>query len=219
MKKKIHFNNKKQIYNKKKNFNNKKKKYFKKYIPIKEKIKKYKIQKKIDKILNFELEKEARNLFLLEINSRIEKKTSIFFSNNFLLSDNYFKLNFGRVKKNRLNFNFLIKTYSKMDLYHNIKINLKFDINFLNFLVLNKENIFLKKRWKFFSFFFLRKKIIRNKYKKLRYRILFNTNLEINIDIFAYIIISKEFFNFPKFLKLKPHYFTNRTNKFVRHFF
>ena len=219
MKKKIHFNNKKQIYDKKKNYNNKKKRYFKKYIPIKEKIKKYKIQKKIDKILNFELEKEARNLFLLEINSRIEKKTSIFFSNNFLLSDNYFKLNFGRVKKNRLNFNFLIKTYSKMDLYHNIKINLKFDINFLNFLVLNKENIFLKKRWKFFSFFFLRKKIIRNKYKKLRYRILFNTNLEINIDIFAYIIISKEFFNFPKFLKLKPHYFTNRTNKFVRHFF
>jgi hypothetical protein len=146
MKKKIHFNNKKQIYNKKKNFNNKKKKYFKKYIPIKEKIKKYKIQKKIDKILNFELEKEARNLFLLEINSRIEKKTSIFFSNNFLLSDNYFKLNFGRVKKNKLNFNFLIKTYSKMDLYHNIKINLKFDINFLNFLVLDKENIFLKKR-------------------------------------------------------------------------
>ena len=219
MKKKIHFNNKKQIYDKKKNYNNKKKRYFKKYIPIKEKIKKYKIQKKIDKILNFELEKEARNLFLLEINSRIEKKTSIFFSNNFLLSDNYFKLNFGRVKKNRLNFNFLIKTYSKMDLYHNIKINLKFDINFLNFLVLNKENIFLKKRWKFFSFFFLRKKIIRNKYKKLRYRILFNTNLEINLDIFAYIIISKEFFNFPKFLKLKPHYFTNRTNKFVRHFF
>ena len=219
MKKKVHFNNKKQIYNKKKNFNKKKKKYFKKYIPIKEKIKKYKIQKKIDKILNFELEKEARNLFLLEINSRIEKKTSIFFSNNFLLSDNYFKLNFGRVKKNKLNFNFLIKTYSKMDLYHNIKINLKFDINFLNFLVLNKENIFLKKRWKFFSFFFLRKKIIRNKYKKLRYRILFNTNLEINLDIFAYIIISKEFFNFPKFLKLKPHYFTNRTNKFVRHFF
>ena len=219
MKKKIHFNNKKQIYNKKKNFNKKKKKYFKKYIPIKEKIKKYKIQKKIDKILNFELEKEARNLFLLEINSRIEKKTSIFFSNNFLLSDNYFKLNFGRVKKNKLNFNFLIKTYSKMDLYHNIKINLKFDINFLNFLVLNKENIFLKKRWKFFSFFFLRKKIIRNKYKKLRYRILFNTNLEINLDIFAYIIISKEFFNFPKFLKLKPHYFTNKTNKFVRHFF
>jgi len=106
-----------------------------------------------------------------------------------------------------------------MDLYHNIKINLKFDINFLNFLVLDKENIFLKKRWKFFSFFFLRKKIIRNKYKKLRYRILFNTNLEINLDIFAYIIISKEFFNFPKFLKLKPHYFTNRTNKFVRHFF
>jgi hypothetical protein len=146
MKKKIHFNNKKQIYDKKKNYNNKKKRYFKKYIPIKEKIKKYKIQKKIDKILNFELEKEARNLFLLEINSRIEKKTSIFFSNNFLLSDNYFKLNFGRVKKNRLNFNFLIKTYSKMDLYHNIKINLKFDINFLNFLVLNKENIFLKKR-------------------------------------------------------------------------
>jgi hypothetical protein len=146
MKKKVHFNNKKQIYNKKKNFNKKKKKYFKKYIPIKEKIKKYKIQKKIDKILNFELEKEARNLFLLEINSRIEKKTSIFFSNNFLLSDNYFKLNFGRVKKNKLNFNFLIKTYSKMDLYHNIKINLKFDINFLNFLVLNKENIFLKKR-------------------------------------------------------------------------
>ena len=219
MKKKAHFNNKKQIYNKKKNFNKKKKKYFKKYIPIKEKIKKYKIQKKIDKILNFELEKEARNLFLLEINSRIEKKTSIFFSNNFLLSDNYFKLNFGRVKKNKLNFNFLIKTYSKMDLYHNIKINLKFDINFLNFLVLDKENIFLKKRWKFFSFFFLRKKIIRNKYKKLRYRILFNTNLEINLDIFAYIIISKEFFNFPKFLKLKPHYFTNRTNKFVRHFF
>ena len=219
MKKKIHFNNNKQIYNKKKNFNKKKKKYFKKYIPIKEKIKKYKIQKKIDKILNFELEKEARNLFLLEINSRIEKKTSIFFSNNFILSDNYFKLNFGRVKKNKLNFNFLIKTYSKMDLYHNIKINLKFDINFLNFLVLNKENIFLKKRWKFFSFFFLRKKIIRNKYKKLRYRILFNTNLEINLDIFAYIIISKEFFNFPKFLKLKPHYFTNRTNKFVRHFF
>ena len=219
MKKKVHFNNKKQIYNKKKNFNKKKKKYFKKYIPIKEKIKKYKIQKKIDKILNFELEKEARNLFLLEINSRIEKKTSIFFSNNFLLSDNYFKLNFGRVKKNKLNFNFLIKTYSKMDLYHNIKINLKFDINFLNFLVLDKENIFLKKRWKFFSFFFLRKKIIRNKYKKLRYRILFNTNLEINLDIFAYIIISKEFFNFPKFLKLKPHYFTNRTNKFVRHFF
>jgi len=164
MKKKVHFNNKKQIYNKKKNFNKKKKKYFKKYIPIKEKIKKYKIQKKIDKILNFELEKEARNLFLLEINSRIEKKTSIFFSNNFLLSDNYFKLNFGRVKKNKLNFNFLIKTYSKMDLYHNIKINLKFDINFLNFLVLNKENIFLKKRWKFFSFFFLRKKIISNKY-------------------------------------------------------
>jgi len=146
MKKKVHFNNKKQIYNKKKNFNKKKKKYFKKYIPIKEKIKKYKIQKKIDKILNFELEKEARNLFLLEINSRIEKKTSIFFSNNFLLSDNYFKLNFGRVKKNKLNFNFLIKTYSKMDLYHNIKINLKFDINFLNFLVLDKENIFLKKR-------------------------------------------------------------------------
>ena len=136
MKKKAHFNNKKQIYNKKKNFNKKKKKYFKKYIPIKEKIKKYKIQKKIDKILNFELEKEARNLFLLEINSRIEKKTSIFFSNNFLLSDNYFKLNFGRVKKNKLNFNFLIKTYSKMDLYHNIKINLKFDINFL---VLNKK--------------------------------------------------------------------------------
>ena len=136
MKKKIHFNNNKQIYNKKKNFNKKKKKYFKKYIPIKEKIKKYKIQKKIDKILNFELEKEARNLFLLEINSRIEKKTSIFFSNNFILSDNYFKLNFGRVKKNKLNFNFLIKTYSKMDLYHNIKINLKFDINFL---VLNKK--------------------------------------------------------------------------------
>ena len=114
MKKKIHFNNKKQIYNKKKNFNNKKKKNFKKYIPIKEKIKKYKIQKKIDKILNFELEKEARNLFLLEINSRIEKKTSIFFSNNFLLSDNYFKLNFGRVKKNRLNFNFLIKQYNDL---------------------------------------------------------------------------------------------------------
>jgi hypothetical protein len=60
--------------------------------------------------------------------------------------DLHFKLNFGRVKKNKLNFNFLIKTYSKKDLYHNIKINLKFDINFLNFLVLNKENIFLKKR-------------------------------------------------------------------------
>ena len=57
-------------------------------------------------------------------------------NNNFILSDNYFKLNFGRVKKNKLNFNFLIKTYSKMDLYHNIKINLKFDINFL---VLNKK--------------------------------------------------------------------------------
>ena len=29
----------------------------------------------------------------------------------------------------------------------------------------------------------------------------------------------KEFFNFPKFLKLKPHYFTDRTNKFICHFF
>lgn len=70
-----------------------------------------------------------------------------------------------------------------------------------------------------YSFFFLKKKIIKNKYKKLKYRILFNTNLEINLDIFAYIIISKEFFNFPKFLKLQPHYFTNKINKFVRHFF
>lgn len=139
LKKKLHSNKKKLHFNKKK-------KYFKKYITIKEKIKKYKIQKKIDKILNFELEKEAKNLFLSKIDSKIEKQTSVFFSNNFLLLDNYFKLNFGRVKKNKLNLNFLIKTYSKMDLYHNIKINCKFDINFLNFLVLNKENIFLKKR-------------------------------------------------------------------------
>jgi hypothetical protein len=136
---------KKKLLNIKKKFNNKKK-YFKKYISIKDKIKKYKIQKKIDKILNFELEKESKNIFLENLHSKIQKNTFIFLSNNFLLEDNYFKLNFGSVKKNKLNLNFLIKTYNKMDLYYHIKINFKFDINFLNFLVLNKENIFLKKR-------------------------------------------------------------------------
>ena len=190
-----------------------------KYESFETKFKKYCIEKNNNKILNIKLKKKIKKIFLSQLYSKIQKKKLNIIFENSLIMNNYFKSNFGRVKKAKLNSNFLTKNLNKLDLYYDIKKIFKFNKKNLNFLNIDNKTIVLKQKWKRYYFFFFKKKIINKKFKKLRYRILFNTNLEVNLDIFAYIIISKEFFSFPKFLKIQPHFFTNKINKFIRHFF
>jgi hypothetical protein len=70
-------------------------------------------------------------------------------------------------------------------------------------------------RWRGWRIFRKRRKFA-SLWKK---RFLLNSNVETNKWILAHTIISKEFFTLQKFVHLKPHMFTLKINKFIKHFF
>jgi len=61
--------------------------------------------------------------------------------------------------------------------------------------------------------------IKRNLMSKKKIRLKHNINVEVNVKIYAFSFITKEFLHSPKFLRSKPIAFTNRINRFIKHFF
>ena len=81
------------------------------------------------------------------------------------------------------------------------------------------KNLRQYKLWKKKDLWILKQKTRKYLQSIKRIRLKQNINVEVNTKIYAFTFITKEFLHSPKFIRSKPVAFTNRINRFIKHFF
>lgn len=198
-----------------KNYNKKYSRSKYRFFLQKKKLFKWRSKKKrirlIEKKLYFLTKKKLKNLDYRTNLNLYSKYLINHFNNTIFLKKKGVSLN-SKINLNKIKWYYYLKNkkYSKTKIFD---INSSFKNSFLAIKHNNKSNA-----WKRLRFWIIKRKASKFK-KKQRKRLMYNSNVETHKYRISFTIISKEFFNTPKFKRSKPLAFSSKIHKFIRYFF